>query len=401
MDTQVKIPLREKILLVALFCFAISFFNLGGYIFAFTAVIVILLNIRYIKINLSLLALILFSASYFVFHAYWHGIIIENFVKYFIGPWAAYLIGKLYVERSKNKNAFILIILVLSAGMFLHGVLNYLAYVTSDFYSTYGNSRIAVDFWRGTVVSVTVTGMFYTFATGISLGTIFFETRKNYKIIALVVLSIAVMISATFANRTLLAIVFIISLIELTRITFSNKISSVAKVAIISALIVMIVFVVVTFTFDLWNVREWFFSLKIVQRYDDPVGRLEAWSSLFKDDIWLRYPFGNPNNSFRHNLWLDVYGEVGVIPFAIIILLTVHYIKRFFVFRACMNNKRDRGVYNAIKCLCIALILNCAVEPVVEANPYYFLIVLMFMGAIEGKITRCCVQEKYYENCIC
>ncbi len=388
MKTKSKFETWERIFLAAMFCFAVSLFNRGGYIFAFCAVIFLFFNIKSIKISLTLLALVVYSVMYFAFYTHLHEFAIENVVIYMIGPWAAYLMAMLYVEKSKNKNAFIVILLVLSAGMLLHGLLNLVAYFRSDYYSLDHYGRISVDFWRGKVVSATGTGMFYTFASGISLGVLFSNFKTKYKLIAAAVLVVAVSASVFFANRTLIAIVAIIAIWKLLSIAFSNSFSNRRKIVLMILLVVAVAAVIVFFVFNLGGFADWFFSLKIVQRYDDPVGRLNAWTSLFTDGTWLKYPFGNANGTHRHNLWLDIYDEAGVFPFLIIVCLTIYFIKRVFVFRSLMTSKEDKSIFCIFQCLCFALILNCAVEPVIEANPYYFLISIMFIGAMQGQIKQ-------------
>ncbi len=381
-------PTRETLFLLAMFCFAISLFNKGGYIFAFTAVIVIFINMRNVRITLPLLSLVLFSVFYFASNTYWHGLSIEDLVKYLIGPWTAYLTGLIYMRNSTKKDAFIKFIIILSLGMFLHGVLNWFAYFNSDLYSGYAYQRIAVDIWRNEVVSVTVTGMFYTLATGFSIGVLFSKTQSYYKIIAAIVLAVSIAISAFFANRTLFAIILIIVGVKLLSIAFSNKVSLNRKLMISFVIFAFVVVLVFLFAFNVGGFSDWFFSLKLIQRYDEAAGRLDAWISIFKDGSWIKYPFGNPNNPSRHNLWLDVYGEVGVIPFVIIVCLTLYFLRRFLVFRREMlprNNPNDEVVLNIVQCLLLAVILNSAVEPVIVANPYFFLIILLIMGAMEGQ----------------
>ena len=51
-----------------------------------------------------------------------------------------------------------------------------------------------------------------------------------------------------------------------------------------------------------------------------------------------------------------------------------------------LNNLRDE--YEIFQCLMIAILLNMMVEPIIEANPYYFLIVLMYLGAMDAKKER-------------
>lgn len=386
MKEKYKFSLLEILFLMAMFCFSISLFNKAGYIFAFSSVIVLFLNVDKIKINVPLLLLMAFSVLYFSFYTHWNGYIFKNIICFLVGPWAAYIMGRIFVENSKNERAFVVLMITLALGMFLHGVLNWITYLRSALYSFHSYYRLSVDVWRNEEVNVNATGLMYVFATGISLGVLFSKLQKRYKIVAAAVVLASAMLSAFFANRALILSVMLILTFKILVRAFSKNVPNRKKIITIVVLTAAVLFSTVAFSFNLMGITDWFFSLKVVQRAGDS-GRLDVWLSLFRSGDWIKYPFGAPNPPFRHNLWLDIYSAAGVLPFVLFAILTVYFIRRFFVFRSIAIERGENDTYEIFQCLCISFFLNCAIEPIIEGNPYYFMSILMFMGAMEGYIT--------------
>lgn len=384
--------LFEYALLTALFCFAVSLFNLTGYIFSAIVLLVFLFYASKIRLSVTDLWLLLFSASYFFFY-WWHfGIDVNTFILYLIGPWSAHIIGRLYIERSPNPKSFMILIVVLSSGMFLHGLLNIVAYVRSDYAVLYNYYRQSVDFWRGELVNVKSTEMLYTFATGVGLGVLFTSYKARYKVLAVVALILSVAHTVFMANRALLLIFIIILLWRFCCWFADMRVSPVKKTIIILIGLLLLSVLVLLIALNVAGIGDAFFNLKIVQRFtsDLELTRFDVWDIFFEDFAFLGHMFGgkllthNAEWGYLHNMWLDVYNVAGVVPFLILIILTVRFIVSFIRFNQVMkagNKKNERIVFQS---LLIAILLNMMIEPIIEANPYYFLMTLMFLGAMEG-----------------
>jgi hypothetical protein len=127
---------------------------------------------------------------------------------------------------------------------------------------------------------------------------------------------------------------------------------------------------------------------------EDEGGRLDVWMLFFKDNAFLKYLAGggyiarNGGMGYLHNLWLDVYNRTGVLSFVVVIIFTVLMAGRYFAFRSQMLRHERTVECTCITALLIATVMNCMVEPIIEANPYYFLIVLMFLGGMNGQTRR-------------
>ncbi len=382
----------EYVFLTALLCFAVSLFNLTGYIFSAIILMMFVFYSPQIRWSSTDLWLMLFSACYFFFY-WWHfGINANAFILYLIGPWSAHVLGRVYIERSTKPKAFMVLIIVLSAGMFLHGLLNIVAYLRSDYYILYNYYRQSVDFWRDELVNVKSTEMLYTFATGVALGVLFTTYKLRYKLLAGLVLFLSVMQTVFMANRALMIIFFVVLAWRFCCWFADAKVAPFKKTVIILCVLLLFFVLLLLITLNVAGIGDAFFNLKIVQRFtsDVELTRFDVWDIFFEDMAFFGHMFGgkllthNAQWGYLHNMWLDVYNVAGVIPFLILIVLTVKFILSFIRFNHVMktaNKKNERIVFQS---LMLAVLLNMMIEPIIEANPYYFLMTLMFLGAMEG-----------------
>ena len=382
----------EVIANIVLLCFAVSLFNLAGYIFAAVLLVTLFYNVGLIRISTPELTLMGFSLFYFVVYSFHYPISIEEVILYLAGPWGAYLIGKQYVLRSRSKHAMMTLVIILAAGMCLHGLLNWVAMLRSEYMATYAYKRLSVDFWRNEVVTVTVTGMFFSFATGLSIGVLFSKTKVGAKIVAVVTLTACLGATVFFANRTLLLLVGIMLVGYIAATLLSAKISNARKALLLSLMGLGLLLLVLAFVFNWFGVTDKIMSLKLFQRISgDEGGRTDQWVLILKDNAFLRYPLGGGHiavtggENYLHNLWLDIYNRTGMPAFVLIMIFTVLMVLRYITFRREMLRHGKAVECTCITALLIATVLNCMVEPVIEANPYYFLIVLMFLGAMNGQ----------------
>lgn len=386
----------EIAFLTALFCFAVSLFNLSGYIFSAIVLVMFLLYSHKIRLTTMDLWLVLFSALYFFFHWLHFGADINAVILYLVGPWSAYILGKLYVEQSKKKRPFMILLLVLSLGMYLHGLLNVVAYVRSEHFLLYQYYRQSVDFWRNELVNVKTTEMLYTFATGIGLGVLFTTYKARYKLLASVVLVLSLLLTIFMANRALLIIFVFVFLWRLFCWFADARVSSSKKTLIILFGAILLSIVVGMIALNIAGTGEEFFSLRLVQRFisTNELTRFDVWNIFMDDFQFIRYPMGGKLMTqysewgYLHNMWLDVYNVVGVIPFVILLVISVKAIanlRRFNRVLKCNNLKNEAIIFQS---LLLATFLNMMIEPIIEANPYYFLMSLMFLGAMDGYVHK-------------
>ena len=382
--------LLEYGFLILMFCFAISLFNMAGYIFTLIAAITFLLCNHRIRFSSNDLLILLFSVSYFMIYWMHFGIALNEIILYLIGPWCAYVIAKVYVEESVHEHSIIILVLVLSIGMYLHGVLNIIAYVNSGHFAQYAHYRQSVDFWRNELVNVKTTEMLFTFATGLGLGVFFAKYKLKYKICAIVIVCVSMLLTIFMANRSLLIIFVVVLFWRLLCWLLDKHIPFIRKILLLSGLILILMLVVVAINMNVSGIGDAFYSMKVVQRFSSDVEltRFDVWSPFFKNLKFVEYPWGGKlltqgsQFGYMHNMWLDVYNVTGILPFLFLIIITLKLILDFYEFTQVMKRENRKNECVVIQSLFLAIAMNMMVEPILEANPYYFLSVLMFWGAM-------------------
>lgn len=128
--------------------------------------------------------------------------------------------------------------------------------------------------------------------------------------------------------------------------------------------------------------------------------RIEIYKSFFIN-FW-KYPLGGlslsgdlfngfSSTQYAHNVWLDVYGIAGIIPFVCFTYLTIIAFTAITIF----IRSRD-STFQGIT-LIVAFVGLCAVflfEPVIQSDPYVFALFFMFCGLFD----RYLLLYKYGKN---
>lgn len=280
----------------------------------------------------------------------------------------------------------------LTFGFFLHGVLNLLAYLKSDYYAQYAYQRVSVDFWRGDMVSVISTGFMFTFAVALSTSILFSHCGVRKKLIALAVLLMSTFEASFFAYRTMIFIVLILVAFNLLRWLHDSSVRISRKALLIGLAALFFVAIFAIVFLNAFGIQDELLSLKIVRRllYGDKSSRFKTWTSYLFSGDWLRYPFGGQKSEFAyhgewvHNLWLDILNKVGLIPFVIAVIFTITSIRSAYGAAVRMKKANHNLLSNQIASLGLGALLICMPEPVVDANPYFFFAILMLLGGIKG-----------------
>lgn len=302
------------------------------------------------------------------------------------------MFGKWFVLSDNSDRSFQEMTNTLTFGFFLHGVLNLLAYLKSDYYAQYAYQRVSVDFWRGDMVSVISTGFMFTFAVALSTSILFSHCGLRKKLIALAVLLMSTFEASFFAYRTMIFIVLILVAFNLLRWLHDSSVRISRKALLIGLAALFFVAIFAIVFLNAFGIQDELLSLKIVRRllYDDKSSRFKTWTSYLFSGDWLRYPFGGQKSEFAyhgewvHNLWLDILNKVGLIPFVIAVIFTITSIRSAYGAAVRMKKTNHNLLSNQIASLGLGALLICMPEPVVDANPYFFFAILMLLGGIKG-----------------
>lgn len=373
----------EKICLLLLFLFAISFLNLAGYIVCAVFFVFLFVVARYpLLLDRNFFILLFFSIFYYANYALNWGFGVKETIWYLLAPWWCYLCGKWFVVYAPGKDPLRKLALTLAGGFFLHGVLNVFAYVRSYgiVYVLNTTYRITVDFWRGDVISVTASSLYYVPLMTLAIGYLFCGSVKKMKVLAWFVIVAGAAANVLYANRTAFIIIAVLFTAGAVLALFRKN--SMKAWFTAAALLAVVLLLWVT---DLGGIRTWVTGLRVVERFaGGDTGRISLWVEFLRSD-WWKYPFGGNRVGTRyvHNLWLDILRTVGILPCLLLLVFTVCSladIKRF-----CKWGGRRDWIYVY---MIAGILLSSAVEPVMSANPYYVMLLVMIMGGINGVTIR-------------
>lgn len=378
---------------IGLGLFSLGAFNFSGQFFFLLTFCYLTWKAKTVIIARQDIIIFLFSISYFVIYTINFGFEIKKIITYLWGPWAAYLFGKWFVISNDNTRAFEILTNILAFGFFTHSVLNLFAYLNSEYFAQYSYQRVAVDFWRGDIVSVISTGLMLMFAIAISISTLFAYCDLRKKIISLIVLFISVFEICFFAYRTMLFITIILIIFNMLRWIYDSEVQINKKVIYIGFVMIFTVGVFLVVFLNLFGARDELMSLKIIRRllYDEKTSRIRTWKDYLFSGDWLIYPFGGQKSEHAykgewvHNLWFDILNKVGLIPFIIALIFTISNVCS--VYHTTVYIKKDaadKTLSNQIANLGLGMMLICMPEPIIDANPYFFLAILMLLGGING-----------------
>ncbi len=378
-------------MLLLFFLFGLSVWNQAGAVFLLLLVCAAALWGMGPPFSRSEILLLFFSLSYFGMDVYHHGLTLRGCVVYLLGPWSAYRMGKSYVLYAGSRQALGRVLAAPALGMGLHGLLNWLACLPHQ--AGGAPVRLAVDVWRGDPVSVTCTGMLLTAVSALALGALAAPGSRRRKGAAVCCLGACLAESVYFANRTLPAICLLLLAGRALAWLFRPDVAPERKLRRCAGVFLCALPVTALLVWDVWGFGDWFVSLPLLERIRNPeagISRVKIWLSFFQNGRWLRFPLGGEELtaglpvSWFHNLWLDLYRQGGLLPFVLFLVFTVLEIRHALALRRNMSSACQATGRVVTAYLLPALFLNAMVEPVMDANVYWFLCTLLFLGAVRG-----------------
>lgn len=111
----------------------------------------------------------------------------------------------------------------------------------------------------------------------------------------------------------------------------------------------------------------------------------------------LHYPFGGNNINkglgvgYAHDLWLDVYDTVGVIPFVLICAYSIISMRRCLCF---IRYSKDTNINLLVCCVYISLFVSFFVEPIMDACPMVFAVYCFIDGMLSRYMKEGAINEK-------
>ena len=373
---KINVRFVENIMLLLFFLFAMGLFNMSGHILAFLILLFFLTSItKKIVVDKLVIVLLLFSLCYFIDYAMFWEVGVKEVITYLLAPWCCFLISENMVIHSKSKAITEKIILAIVVGLFIHGLLNFYIYLKMYGLHSYGmgTARVSYDFWRKEMIAVTACALYFVPMISLSLGYLFYGKKKLYKGMSVIAIVTGILINVAYSNRTVFGILLLLIVIRLVS-NISIKAINIRKVVV---LLLVITGVIWCWSTNLGGIQSYIMELNITQRFlSGDTGRMEVWAEYLQSE-WWRYPFGGQHfrsvYKYAHNMWMDTFNTAGALPFVLLTTFTAGII----------GIMRKNRVYFY---LMAGMLISCALEPIMEANPYYLFSLIIIAGALKGKV---------------
>lgn len=379
--------------LLILFLFSINFFNNESRILIILFVLVMWLVHEW-KLPITATGMLLgtYSVIFYGFAAVYNPSMMTFYIiPFLVGPFVGYSIGIVLMRilALDREKALKVVIYVIIAGRFLHGLLNFMV---SDGYSGY--LRNGVDFWTHSTLAATGQGALMT----MSISLLFYGVvilKKNTmleKIVVLVAVALSVLNSLMSASRTAIIIMIAVFLTCFIVYIFLSKENGPDKVKMIIGLLILAFFLIVLYRFDVFRIRTYWEKSPLFERITTESDFLEGDENRLKmimnafNSAWNN-PFGDGDmTTTAHNLWLDALKQTGWIPFILLVIFTVIVVRQVIKVLRCDSVSKETKylVFSVV----LGALINFAVEPIMRGMPYYFAAFCIIAGAIEEFISR-------------
>lgn len=373
--------------LIILFLISISFLDRINdimVIFGIYSLALVVLYWEKITFNLEFILLVAFGTAYFFTYIRYNDYTKWTHIKYWLGAPLMYLAGKFFINR-KTEKYFKWVIIVTMVGLFTYVMLSMISYLNLELEGV----RQTQDFWAGHVIGATNLGV-YIVSIGTLMPFMFFNLswKKEYylKIPLIIMFILSIYFTILLANRTYFIIIL---LTFLSSLVMEVILSKGKKIKLILTIIVAIVAFLILYNIDFLNIKTFIESTKWYDRYIKTVT-----SGFFNDARFKVYPhiirqfFDYPQGGYlmdlgglhyAHNLWLDVLYAVGNYPFYMLVAYSI--LTGVTLVRLILNKQIPTNVKTLVFGVFIAYTLQFMVEPIMEAVPYVFYLILLINGA--------------------
>lgn len=388
--------LIDLLLILTIFLFAIDFLNKSNYIILILLVnfsIWMLTKKRYLYIRYELIILSICFTLYFLIYKIYTPISLQSFIVIWIGPIIAYVVGY-HICGETNGIKIKNVLLILAFGTFIHGALNMILFFRKGM-----DGRHIPDIWSGIAMTATLQGVLFTMICSLVFYSIFIEKNFGLKLMIIGCILFSIYSTTQTASRSLLVIVAIVFMINTILYLYINRYNK----KIVKKFLINIVLLIIT-VFAIYNIFD-FESMyqhsplykRVHSEYEtelDKDPRFEMYETVI--DEMFQYPLGGNkiqgSLKYAHNLWLDTVIDVGILPFFILVIYTIMTL--ITIIKFIKHNgikKEDKYIVLSIYS---SLLLNFAVEPILQGIPYIFI----DMCIINGMTKRVLDQTIYLER---
>lgn len=377
------------------FLVSLNFKNLYFYLIFLTFSVCLITNFRSFKVDLFAVLLALFSVCYILFYPPTRGSY-TSILKQFSYP-MCYLVGLNLIradESGVGDNATIersikSVIYITSFGTLLHYLLNASINMTSILRNTN-------DYWTGEIQSATSQALLAVMSISIFCVWLFASGQKWKKILSLAGLVLIFVYNFILAGRTIVILGTISMCIAFMFVQTNSRTDGRIKNYLF--LCALIVCTLLLFLNNAWGMREWILDSNLSERFDSQgmltdvrFQRKKVYFSLMGDFLLGGGELKTAVGGYAHELYLDVYSDVGVLGYLIVVIVAIAGGVNFFKAFKCKSlSVETRGL---ILCVFTGINFVFFLEPILQGEPWFFCIYCLLIGIFRNSFL---LKQKEY-----
>ena len=361
---------RNKVFYCAVLVFALVFImRFKGYDMPFAAVSSIVLMV----------SILLFSSNG------------EGNITFFLQPIAypmcvltGYNIAEGESEKQTKRNVLI-IVLVLSAGAYIHYMLN--------MFSNLGKivDRNTIDFWTKSVLSATGQALMAFMMIGVAVSVLFTIKKLAYKMLAAGILISILYYNLILSGRTIIVLTVLLIPVNLlfSWKSTKNPLKMIRGMVIILIVIALILVLVKNNVFGIMNIIS---KSNLYQRFFSKVGAGELTEDgrmnhkLMYIKYMLDYPFGKDEllrlvGAYAHDIILDTYSMAGIFACGAVVAMLIDTV--ITCIKIMKNKTIDKRLKSIILNVIISVFVAFLTEPILLGAPWLFASFCVLYGAMK------------------
>ena len=365
--------------------------NIGNkyFYFCFLATVIFIALNKALIVDRQVIILLILALAWILFASDMQTFSLTSIIKPFLYP-MAYMVGRSFLVN-KNQSAFeirqkliVPILILLSAGPFVHYLLNFLTNLNSD-------NRNTIDIWTGTMLSATGQAALACMMLSISLAVLFISTKAYVKLISVGCLIIIFLYNLILSGRTLFMMTAFIVLIGVIYYLKELK-GADKKIQVIGAILICACALFFAYLYNLFGIADYIEKSNMYLRFfgknkEDVFSDTRMkWKMLYLDNFWMGI-FGGAQirkytGKYAHDIFLDTYDEGGVVAlFAMVYFI----IRSVYVLIKCIKNKEiDFKFRFLMLSLYLSLYIEFLLEPILQGVPWLFALFCFIHGLIES-----------------
>ena len=335
-----------------------------------------------ILVSKNLILIIGFAVSYYIISMF-HEIDVSRVS---IACVLSYYIGMMLIEISKNKEKSVITYTYsIAIGFFIHAMANYIINIGTQ-------DRNTIDIWTGVGRSATLQATMLTMIMGSSLYSLVALKNKLYKLIITIFIILSLSYNLILGTRTLIIVSVVSFIVSCITFIILNRRNIFLVLKNGKTLLIVIIVIFLVFISNFMGIREKIENTKLLRRINKPYSTEEADENRVQTlflafNSILEHPMGGNNErigelKYAHNMWLDVGKQAGIIPFVLLSLFTI--ISLWNVIKIFKNEKFSNEFKVFLAGIYSAVLLNMAVEPIMQGEPLFFIMFCMIIGMVDN-----------------